>query len=121
MRGCYLLHFSEPYPGGTAPQHYLGWAEDVERRVEEHRKGQGAKLCLHVAAQGIQLDVVRVWEGGDRKLERELKRAHRPALYCPHCRAELLQRKREQTRAWRRRRSQRLLLLCPETEQRRAA
>jgi predicted GIY-YIG superfamily endonuclease len=35
----YLLHFDRPY---KRARHYLGFAEDLERRLELHRAGRGS-------------------------------------------------------------------------------
>ncbi|MGH8609408.1 MAG: hypothetical protein ACREX9_18945 [Gammaproteobacteria bacterium] len=40
-RIIYLLHFSTSY---RHARHYLGSNEDLVRRLEEHRKGRGARL-----------------------------------------------------------------------------
>ena len=51
----YLLHFSRPF--GHA-KHYVGMCDsdrDIEQRVEEHRTGQGAKLCRYAVNAGIEL------------------------------------------------------------------
>jgi hypothetical protein len=32
----YLLHFSEPYPRGKHPAHYLGWAVSPHDRLRDH-------------------------------------------------------------------------------------
>ena len=62
----YLLHFERPYKHA---RHYLGFAEDLERRLELHRAGRGARLVEVVVAAGIGFQLVRTWEG-DRTLER---------------------------------------------------
>ena len=81
----YLLHFERPYKHA---RHYLGFAEDLERRLELHRAGRGARLVEVVVAAGIGFQLVRTWEG-DRTLERVLKNRHNaPARLCPLCRAE---------------------------------
>jgi predicted GIY-YIG superfamily endonuclease len=81
----YLLHFERPY---RHARHYLGFAEDLERRLELHRAGRGARLVEVVVAAGIGFQLVRTWEG-DRTLERTLKNRHNaPARLCPLCRAE---------------------------------
>lgn len=35
----YLLHFARRYPRGRQPQHYIGVAADLDRRMGEHRAG----------------------------------------------------------------------------------
>lgn len=77
----YLLHFSAPY---RHAQHYLGWTPDLTARLQQHRKGQGARLLQVVAAAGIAFDVVRTWTGG-RKLERKLKNQKHARRLCPLC------------------------------------
>lgn len=83
----YLLHFEQAYPAGKRPQHYLGHADAdrLDTRLAEHAKGSNkARLTQVMAAAGIPFVVARTWEG-DYELERELKRRHRPALFCPVC------------------------------------
>ena len=74
----YLLHFHQPIgnphsPHGSA-QHYLGWTDDLDKRIREHRKGnpRASKLCAFAARQGISFTVAEVVPG-DRTLERRLK------------------------------------------------
>ena len=50
---CYLLHFDEPIgnpdnPRGQA-QHYLGYANYLPRRAEEHLTGRGAAITGRMA------------------------------------------------------------------------
>jgi predicted GIY-YIG superfamily endonuclease len=81
----YLLHFERPYKHA---RHYLGFAEDLERRLELHRAGRGARLVEVVVAAGIGFQLVRTWDG-DGTLERALKNRHNaPARLCPLCQAE---------------------------------
>lgn len=76
----YLLHFSRRH---FHAGHYLGYAEDVDERVKEHTAGRGARLTQVVTDAGIGLELVRVWENGDRKLERHLKRQKQATRLCP--------------------------------------
>lgn len=81
----YLLHFSEPIaPGRHTAQHYIGSADDLERRIAQHRAGTGARLCEVAAERGISFVIARTWEGG-RKLERELKNRKAGPRLCPIC------------------------------------
>jgi putative endonuclease len=87
----YLLHYAEPIgdlnnPRGQA-QHYLGFSDDLEQRLEAHRHGNGAALPAAFAAQGIPFIVARVWTDGDRTLERRLKNWHKHSQLCPVCKA----------------------------------
>lgn len=84
----YLLHFSKPIgnpnnPRGQA-QHYLGYTKDLERRLAEHRKGNGARLVEVFLENGVSFEVVRIWPG-DRSIERKLKDLHNTPRLCPIC------------------------------------
>lgn len=80
----YLLHFDKPVKHA---RHYLGSADDVDERVERHRRGNGARLTQVATAQGIEMELVRTWEGG-KKEERELKRQKNSPRLCPVCNSE---------------------------------
>ena len=94
MKGCYLLHFEPRYKHAG---HYLGYADDILRRVHEHRTGvSGVKLTEAAAAAGVTMMLVRVWEEADRKEERRMKGYRRDksgrstavgslARICPAC------------------------------------
>jgi hypothetical protein len=74
----YLLHFSKPIGG---PRHfasyYLGWTLDrpgaLSLRLSWHRRGLGSRITAAAVAQGCELELVRTWPKGDRRLERKLK------------------------------------------------
>jgi predicted GIY-YIG superfamily endonuclease len=77
----YLLHFERPYKHA---RHYVGYTDDLDRRLAEHRSGSGARLLAVIAEAGIGWTLARTWPGG-RDLERAIKRAgHTPRL-CPIC------------------------------------
>ncbi len=89
VAAVYLLHFAEAYPRGRRPRHYLGSAVDVAERLEQHRRGEGARLLAVIAAAGISFEVARTWParpGDVRRLERRLKRQRAPGRFCPLCR-----------------------------------
>lgn len=86
MDGCYLLHFSQPYKHA---RHYLGWADDIERRIEEHNQGRGARLTQVVTGAGITLQTARIWVGADRGAERRLKNRKAAPRLCPICQGSL--------------------------------
>lgn len=77
MTGVYLLHFEPRYKHA---QHYLGFADDIGRRVYEHEmSGSGAKLPDAARKAGVEMYLARFWEGKDRNFERKLKgRKRRP-------------------------------------------
>jgi hypothetical protein len=78
----YLLHFARPY---RHARHYLGYADNLERRLARHRAGSGARLLEVIAAAGIDWRLVRIWPG-TRTLERRLKGRHSGVRLCPACR-----------------------------------
>jgi len=87
----YLIHLDQPLgdlanPRGQA-QHYLGSTDDLPGRLAAHRRGCGAALMRAVGDAGISWRLARTWPGG-LDLERQLKRRHRHADYCPICRSE---------------------------------
>jgi len=80
----YLLHFSQAFKHA---RHYLGSADDVAERLEQHRRGAGARLPQVVATAGIEMMLTRTWEGG-KKEERKLKNQKNSPRFCPICKAE---------------------------------
>jgi predicted GIY-YIG superfamily endonuclease len=89
----YLLHFSQKYHHAG---HYLGFAETLENRLEQHRKGQGARLTQVIKDADIEFECVRTWEG-TRDFERQLKNRHDARSLCPNCRQE----RSEEKKTWR--------------------
>ena len=86
MTGLYLLHFEPRYRHAG---HYLGFADDVDRRVAQHRAAgeRSSPLVRAALAAGSRVDLIRVWPNGDRGLERRLKRQGGLSRHCPACRA----------------------------------
>ena len=80
----YLLHFDTPL---AHAQHYVGYAEDMEARIERHRKGNGARLVAVFAEKGIGFTVARTWSG-DRTEERRIKNMKMAPRLCPICREQ---------------------------------
>lgn len=82
MGTIYLLHFDRAYHHA---RHYLGWTEGViERRLDRHMVGDGARLISVVTEAGIGLEVARLW-AGTRALERQLKNRKSSPRLCPIC------------------------------------
>lgn len=105
--GTIYLICMERSLGGTgraSARHYVGWTNGVtvERRLEEHRNGTGAKILAYASDHGIAFDVVRTWKG-DRHFERRLKKGGNFAVKCPNCRDAARARQRENQRAYLRR------------------
>lgn len=81
----YLLHFDRPFTlnGVTPIQHYLGWTQDLRRRLHDHQAGRGSFVTRRAHAQGVGFALVKTWPG-TLDTEREL-RDLRPKNLCPHC------------------------------------
>lgn len=84
----YLIHFKKPF--GHA-KHYLGWTsgDSIDKRIDRHRKGRGARLLAVLNASGIGWDVCRTWKNVDKNFERVLKRSGKSYL-CPVCNPKAL-------------------------------
>lgn len=76
----YLIHFESKY---AHAQHYLGLSNNLERRMAEHRCGQGNPLMKAVTLAGIPWSVVRTWPDADRMQEVQLKRRKNAWKLCP--------------------------------------
>ena len=91
MDTVYLIHFEQPIgdldnPRGQA-QHYLGFTQDLDARLEAHRTGKGSAIMAAVSRASVGWTLARTWEGG-RDLERRLKNQHNSPRLCPICRGE---------------------------------
>ena len=82
MSAVYLIHFEPAY---KQARHYMGYAEDLAPRINAHMHGRGARLTQVAHDAGCALVLARVWEGGDRKLERRLKNRKDAPHLCPIC------------------------------------
>ena len=81
----YLLHFDQPL---AHAKHYLGYTNNLERRIKEHRRGHSGSHIMRVLKQrGIGFVVARTWEGGTRADERRMKGRGKGRM-CPICKAE---------------------------------
>jgi predicted GIY-YIG superfamily endonuclease len=78
----YLLHFAEPYKHA---RHYVGYSEQLSKRLAHHQNGTGARLMAAVAEAGIAYQVSRVWKGADRTFERRIHNRKHSAQLCPLC------------------------------------
>lgn len=81
----YLLHFDRPLKQAS---HYIGFtSRTVEERLDDHVRGDGAKLTSAASRLGIPMAVV--WTGsGTRDDERRLKNRKNARQICPKCLAE---------------------------------
>lgn len=80
--GCYLLHLDPPYKHAA---HYLGYADDIQRRIEEHEAGAGARLTQVAVGAGCRLVLARIWPGAGKAYERTLKKQRGSSRLCPIC------------------------------------
>ena len=79
----YLLHFEKPVYGTS--RHYIGFTDNLERRIKEHRYGRAARLTSLARKREISWEVARVWEEGDKVFERQLKKKGQFSKLCPIC------------------------------------
>lgn len=84
----YLIHFNKPLKHA---KHYLGFTENLDKRITDHLCGMGARLMEVVTNTGIEWKVVRTWPG-DRKLERKLKKRKNAPKLCLICNPKALSR-----------------------------
>lgn len=86
MTGLYLLHFTPRYRHAG---HYLGYADDIDRRVGEHLScgGRSSPLVAAAIAAGSTVTLARTYPGASRRRERSIKRAGGLGRSCPICRA----------------------------------
>ncbi len=82
----YLIHFDIPY---RHARHYLGYATDLNARIQRHRAGTGARLMGVISDAGIRWHVARTWEG-TQTLEKALKLQKNSPRLCPICQQERL-------------------------------
>ena len=101
MAVVYLLHFDKPFQGtkrnpnakraGFAA-HYVGYAENLTKRIAHHQTGTGANLTKYAAQAGITFIVARTWENGTRETERAVKKSKHHSRLCPLCNPNALRR-----------------------------
>ena len=77
----YLIHFLRPYKHA---RHYLGFSENLDKRITDHLAGMGARLMSVVTEAKIEWKVARTWRG-DRIFERRLKNRKQAPDLCPLC------------------------------------
>lgn len=65
-------------------RHYLGWTNDLDQRIRDHRNGKGSKFTQAACQRGLTIRLVEVWQG-TRRLEKALKRRHNLKHFCPIC------------------------------------
>lgn len=91
----YLIHFDKPFKHA---KHYIGFCDgedNLEKRMEYHKKGRGARLMDAITKAGIGFQVARTWLTGDRTFERRLKNGKNAPKLCPICNPEAFAREKE--------------------------
>ena len=78
----YILHLNSKL---RHAQHYVGWAKYVEKRITNHKNGNGSKFTKACLKHGVSFELARVFEGADRTFERKLKNTNSTRDYCPIC------------------------------------
>ena len=82
----YLLHFSGAY---KHTRHYVGFTTNLEQRLDEHVKGQGARLVQVLIGTGLTFELVRTWQG-TRKDKRRIKKWKCAPRLCPVCKSKII-------------------------------
>lgn len=81
--GVYVIHFDTPLHHA---QHYVGSSDNIERRLMEHAKGNGARLLQVLREKAIGWKVTLTIETDTpRELERQIKRQKNGRKMCPMC------------------------------------
>jgi putative endonuclease len=86
----YILHFSAPLGNldnsKAQASHYIGWAEDVQARIAQHRAGTGARITRAAVERGIELILVAVVPA-PVSFEKYLKARKATPCFCSICSA----------------------------------
>ena len=97
----YLLHHKQLIPRGVSPtgtaleaSDYIGFTDDLIRRVLDHAEGHGARFTQVCHEREIDFALARTWEGkgADRYFERRLKNYKKAHRLCPICDPRALER-----------------------------
>lgn len=91
FEGLYLYCFPRGLQSreGVFSRHYLGYSRNIEQRLADHMAGKGSPLIRAAVAAGLTPQLARTWPGGQRRLERRLKRTKNLPRYCPICNPRL--------------------------------
>jgi predicted GIY-YIG superfamily endonuclease len=83
----YLLHLEQPLSKDHTAQHYIGWTDNLTRRLNKHYEGNGARFMEVAKERGISWMLVKIWTG-TRKRERQLKNQKNSPRLCPVCKGQ---------------------------------
>lgn len=74
MQGVYILEFSTEIGNQNhSAKYYIGYARDIDQRLNEHKKGLGAAITRYAVENDIEFKVIVTFPGQDRSFERKLK------------------------------------------------
>lgn len=76
--GIYILVAERPYIAQTGKRvkkagRYVGWAKNINDRIREHRKKEGARLIQIWIENDIEFTCKIIIVGADRKEEKKIK------------------------------------------------
>ncbi len=98
----YLLHLNQPLSRGISSTgttleagHYIGYTDDLVRRIMEHAEGRGARFTQVCYERGIDFALARTWDGAGRYVERRLKKYKKSPRLCPICDPGALERMKD--------------------------
>lgn len=77
----YLIHFEKKI---SHAQHYVGATYNLRKRLQQHARGEGAKILRAAREKKIKWRVARVWTAG-YDVESKLKKIKNTPKYCPIC------------------------------------
>lgn len=93
LAGVYLIHIGgERGEGFHHAQHYIGYADNILNRINEHKKSgfHASPLLKAVNEKNIPWKVVRIWPNQSRQFERDLKNYKvGGGWWCPICREKI--------------------------------
>lgn len=101
MGTVYLIHLDRPVgqpdpdrkargrkprkrPFISKSQHYLGWTNDLDHRLNQHFTSRGSSFLAFALQCGVGMRLVKTWSG-IRHLEAKMKRLKNNRRLCPVC------------------------------------
>lgn len=78
----YLIRLSEKLANHA--QYYIGFTtQHPIDRLQDHRNGKGSRMLAAAVNQGIEINIVRIWENQPKSFERDLKNRKNAKQLCP--------------------------------------